>query len=100
MRPWYFFLSGPATNAANLAVVSKILGRKAAAIIVGAIAVFSLAIGLAVNWLYASLGLDVTSWVAGQTGEQSNIFMVAGAIVLVGLILLAIIRKKMGHTSH
>ncbi len=56
-----FLLAGPATNAATIAVVAKLLGRRSAVIYVSSIAVCSLALGLALNWLYAASGVTVSA---------------------------------------
>ncbi|WP_461208932.1 SO_0444 family Cu/Zn efflux transporter [Desulfocurvus sp. DL9XJH121] len=91
-----FLLAGPATNAATVAVASRILGKRATAIYVAAIALCSLGLGWLVNRLYAALGLDVTAWVLGADQEAVTWFSMACSVLLLALIL----RPSGGHTSH
>jgi len=87
-----FLLAGPATNAASLTVISKILGKKATAIYVGAIVVCSLAMGMAVNALYGMLNLNVTDWIQGGGDASHGIFSLVAAMILLGLILRKTVR--------
>lgn len=89
-----FLLAGPATNAASLTVTSRILGKKATAIYLGAIVVCSLAMGMAVNVLYGMLDLDVTNWIQGSGEASHGIFSLVASVVLLGLILRKIVRLR------
>lgn len=92
-----FLLAGPVTNAAALTVMAKILGRRATVLFVVAIAVSSLALGLAANALYAWAGLDVGSWVQSSGSETHGWFAVTCAVVLLALTarpLLALLRLQ------
>lgn len=53
-----FLLSGPATNAANLSMVTKIIGKKGTVIYLAAIATGSLAAGYLFNLLVQSAGMS------------------------------------------
>lgn len=94
-----FLLAGPATNAATIAVASKVLGRRAAAVYVASIAISSLVLGWLVNRLYFAIGLDVSSWIQGPHEGDANWFTALCSILL--LILIArpwLARsKKHGH---
>ena len=63
-----FLLAGPATNVASLTVLAGLLGKRAAFLYLGAIAVFSVLFGLLVDSLYPLLGLSPRA-VMGQAGE-------------------------------
>jgi uncharacterized membrane protein YraQ (UPF0718 family) len=63
-----FLLVGPATNVTSLTVLFAILGKRASAIYLCAIALSALLFGLAVDQVYASLGLSARA-VAGQASE-------------------------------
>lgn len=92
-----FLLAGPVTNAASLTVMAKILGRRATALFVAAIAVCSLALGLAANALYAYAGLSITGWVQSGGEESHGPFAVLCALVLLALVarpLLARLRPS------
>jgi uncharacterized membrane protein YraQ (UPF0718 family) len=97
-----FLLAGPATNAATFTVVARLMGRKVAAVYLASIAVCSIALGLAVNWLYAYLGLSITSWVGAAQEESHGVIAIASAVVLLGLVayrtLPGIFRR--GHNAH
>ncbi len=82
-----FLLAGPATNMATITVVAKMLGKRAAIIYVSTIAIISLVIGVIVNMIYASLGLNVSSWVTGTAHNHHTILSEIAAFVLVALIL-------------
>jgi uncharacterized protein len=60
-----FLLAGPATNIASLTVLTGILGKRAAALYLTAIAVCSVCFGLLLDRLYAFLGVSAAA-VAGQ----------------------------------
>jgi len=82
-----FLLAGPATNAASLTVISRMLGKKATTVYVLAIVVVSFLSGMAVNALYSSLGLDIRNWVRGGLHEESSPLSIVSAIVLTALVL-------------
>jgi hypothetical protein len=63
-----FLLAGPATNVASLTVLTGLLGKRAAFIYLGAIAVFGILFGLLVDSLYPLLGLSPRA-IMGQAGE-------------------------------
>jgi len=90
-----FLLAGPATNAATMAVVAGMLGRRAATVYVGAIAVCSLAMGMAVNVLYEKLGMDVSGWVVSGGEEAGGTVAFASAVVLLGLMAWAWLRARL-----
>lgn len=84
-----FLLAGPATNAAALAVISKILGRRSAVIYVAGIIICSLVMGILVDWVYGQTdfltgGLD--AWRIGATEEGAGLVGVGSAVILLGLV--------------
>ena len=52
-----FLLAGPATNLASMTVLVGILGKRATAIYLTAIAICAVGFGLLVDWIYASMGV-------------------------------------------
>ena len=52
-----FLLSGPATNLGSLAVIGRVLGKRALVVHVIVLALATLAIGFLVNWAYPALGI-------------------------------------------
>jgi len=63
-----FLLAGPATNMASITVLAGTMGKRATAVYLGAIAVCSVLLGLAVDHVYAVLGVSAKA-AAGQAAE-------------------------------
>ncbi len=78
-----FLLVGPATNVTSLTVLFGVLGKRATAIYLISVAVFAVLFGLAVDAIYAHLGLSALA-MAGRAGEFIPEWAgYAGAAVLV-----------------
>ncbi len=82
-----FLIAGPATNVTSLTVLAGVLGPRATAVYLAAISVSAVAFGMAVDALYAALGLSpqaamgqAAEWVPGWAAW-------AAAIGLLGLSL-------------
>jgi hypothetical protein len=89
-----FLLSGPATNAASITLLFKLLGRRVVVVYLIVLAVMSLAAGVALNAIYAASGIDATS-VVGKAGEIIPRWLeVLSALVLLGLIARSGIRTR------
>ena len=89
-----FLLAGPATNAASITVVARLFGVKATGIYLASIAGCSLAFGLAVDWLYIRLGLDVTRWLATGQEEGPGAFAWICAALLLSLMGWQAVKKR------
>jgi uncharacterized membrane protein YraQ (UPF0718 family) len=63
-----FLLAGPATNMTSLTVLTGVLGRRATAIYLTAIAVMSVLLGLALDQVYSIAGISAQA-VAGAAAE-------------------------------
>jgi hypothetical protein len=63
-----FLLAGPATNMASITVLLGTMGKRATVIYLAAIAVCSVLLGLAVDQIYAVLGISAKA-AAGQAAE-------------------------------
>lgn len=81
-----FLLAGPATNAASLPVIAKLLGKRGAAVYLAVIVVMSLLFGILANHLYGWLGLNPKSWVNGGAHEEGGVFAIASALLLALLV--------------
>lgn len=88
-----FLLAGPATNAATITVVSRVIGKKATAVYLASIMVCSLLMGLLVNYLYSLLGMDVASWLSNVQEENHGFIAYASTAVLLLLILRGFLRR-------
>jgi len=79
-------LAGPATNAATIAVVGRILGRGATPVYVAVVAVCSLGMGWAANRLYALLGLDPAASISAASAGLPPLLGQAAAVLLLVLV--------------
>jgi len=96
-----FLLAGPATNVTSLTVLLKILGKRATAIYLTMIALFSVLFGLAVDRAYGLLGIDARAMV-GQAAEWVPPWaQLLGALTLLALSVKPVsrtLRTKRKHT--
>ncbi len=88
-----FLLAGPATNIATLGVVFKILGRRAGAIYVSAIAGCAVLLGILTDFLYVLFGLQTTDWIASAGVESHGPIQAAAAVLLLLLTAWALHHK-------
>lgn len=95
-----FLLAGPATNAATLTVVTRLLGRRAAAAYLGSIAIASLGLGLITDWIYLSFDLNTAGWLAGGLQEHLGPLSTFSAVALLLMIPLAIWRSRTSHAKE
>lgn len=94
-----FLLAGPATNAATLTVVGRLLGRRAAAVYVMSIVVASLGLGVLTNWIYDSFGLSTTGWLAGGVQETLGPVAWISAMALLVMIPVSTWRMRRKHAK-
>ena len=88
-----FLLVGPATNAASIAVISKILGKKSTVIYLFGIIISSLVMGIAVDAIYSLTDLTA-GWQAIAHEDNRTLFGTLSAIVLFVIVLLQKGNKK------
>lgn len=69
-----FLLAGPATNAASLVVIAKMLGKRTAVIYILSISACAVLLGMLLNWLYNHLGIDITAS-AGHAHEMIPVWL-------------------------
>ncbi len=95
-----FLLAGPATNAASIAMVSKILGKKATAVYLASIVTLSILSGIFANYIYDFLNIGTTNWVQKDVEGSGGLFSIFFSIVLLSLIAFDYIRKKLGQKEY
>ncbi len=88
-----FLLAGPATNVVSLTVLSNILGKRATLIHVSTIAICSLAMGMATNYIYSMFDLNITEWIDKGKEENQGILSSVFAIILLALIFKTFYQK-------
>ncbi len=84
-----FLLAGPATNAASLTLILRLLGKRVAAAYLLAIGVCSLGLGLSLDLFLAWSVLAVAPTPPGTNAEGSEWLGTAAAIVLLATIIRA-----------
>jgi len=85
-----FLMTGPATNAATIAIIWKIMGRRVAAVYLITVAVTALGCGLLLDHLFvvtASTAAPVSTWML------PNWVKIAGAVALLAILGRAIFRS-------
>ena len=87
-----FLLAGPATNVGSLLVLLKFLGARVVAVYLTAIVVVTLAAGYALNWVYRALDMNPLASFGAGTSFVPEPVKVAGALLLVALLLLSMRR--------
>ncbi len=83
-----FLMTGPATNVASLTVLTRVLGKRATAIYLSAIALCAVGFGLLVDVVYRYLGISAQA-VVGQAGEA-----IPHAAELIGALLVLALSVK------
>ena len=86
-----FLLVGPATNITSLSVLLGILGKRATALYLGAMASIAVLCGLALDFVYFSLGISAVAIV----GEHSDILPESVSLAAVLILLLLSVKPMM-----
>lgn len=94
-----FLMTGPATNAAAIATVWKVMGRRTAIVYLATVAATALAAGLTLDWLFAARG------VAAGAGEKPWMMLPGpvkwgSAVVLLAVLAVGIVRSALRGRAH
>ncbi|SFL72035.1 hypothetical protein SAMN05421830_105148 [Desulfomicrobium norvegicum] len=81
-----FLLAGPATNAATMVMVGRMLGKKSAIIYVGSIIAVTLVCAVAADALYLWLGYEVHAWLGDLGSEEGGLLSVVAALVMLAIL--------------
>ncbi len=100
-----FLLVGPATNITSLTVLMGVLGKRATAIYFTAVATCAVLFGLAVDYVYLSLGISAQAIIGTASELFPYTLELAGAVILLLLSVKPVtrwIKSKFyrGNTSH
>lgn len=82
-----FLLAGPATNAATMVMVGRLLGKKSAFIYVGSIIAVTLACAVAADALYLWLGFEVHGWLDNAGSEEGGLIQILTALAMLAVLL-------------
>jgi uncharacterized protein len=80
-----FLSAGPATNTVTIGVVKKMLGTRALAVYLGTIVGASILFGVALDWLFDSVGIDPAALV--HLHEEAGFVAIASSLLLWGMVL-------------
>jgi len=89
-----FLLAGPATNIGSIVVLLKFLGRRVVAIYLASIVVVAILSGYVLNWVYRTWNVDPRATFGTATAFIPEPIKLAGALVLIGLLLLSMRRTR------
>ena len=82
-----FLLAGPATNAATILMVGKLLGKRSAAIYVASIIAMTLVCAVAADALYLALGFGVHAWLGDLGAEEGGFVSILAAVLMLAVLL-------------
>lgn len=98
-----FLLAGPATNAATMVMVGRLLGKKSAFIYVVSIIAVTLFCAVAADALYLWLGLEVHSWLDNAGGEEGGFLRTLAALAMLAVLARSALkfttRRRAGSAS-
>ena len=81
-----FLLAGPATNAAALSVIGRILGKKSTVVYLAGVMISAVIMGLCVDAIYSLTDLS-TMWQQAAHEDHRTLLGMVSALVLFGLVL-------------
>jgi uncharacterized membrane protein YraQ (UPF0718 family)/copper chaperone CopZ len=84
-----FLMTGPATNAATITTVWRIMGKRIAALYIGTVAVSAIIAGLLLDYIFSALQIPAFS---GMPAMIPGIIKTAGAVVLLGVLFASFFR--------
>lgn len=88
-----FLFAGPATNAASVAMLLKIFGKKTVAIYLAVLAVFAVGFGLLLDGLISWLSLPAPAAGAAQAIEAPGIINIIAGVLFGALLLRSLVSK-------
>ena len=95
-----FLMTGPATNVTSMTVLIRVLGKRATAVYLSAIALCAVGFGLLVDWIYRSMGISAQA-VVGQAGEAIPFGLeLAGAILILLISVKPVMRALLSRFSR
>jgi len=84
-----FLMTGPATNAATITTVWRIMGKRVAALYIGTVAASAIAAGLLLDYIFSTLQIPAFS---GMPAMIPGIIKTAGAVLLLGVLFTSFFR--------
>jgi len=87
-----FLMTGPATNAATIATIWKVMGRRTAVVYLATVALTALAAGLVLDYLFAVSGASLAGHRHEMPPSLLNLNSVA-AVALLAVLIVAVVRS-------
>jgi len=91
-----FLAAGPATNAASLSIMLKVLGKKVTFTFLGTIIISSMAAGLLLDWIYTTFAIDPHSTMNHlhhHHGDSLDLFGIIIIILFTAILSASLFRK-------
>ena len=89
-----FLLAGPATNAAGITVVAKLMGKRSVIIYLSSIAGAALALGALLDLVYSRMGINPKAAMGHAAHLMPDWLATAAALVLISLLLYGFFNKE------
>jgi len=90
-----FLLAGPATNAAGIAVISKLMGRRTVGIYLAAISISALALGALLDFIYQKAGINPGAVMGHAAHLIPGWLGTISALVFTVMLLYALIKNRL-----
>lgn len=85
-----FLVAGPATNAAAITTIWKIMGKRTALLYLGTVALSAVISGLVLDWIVALIPAALPQWIEHDTHHhQPGWWLHVMAVILLGIIVAA-----------
>lgn len=95
-----FLIAGPATNAAAITTIWKVLGRRTAIVYLVTVAISAFGLGLLLDWLFPTFGGTLPTLGSGMHQHQGNIwFSHISSIALLAIIGYSYLTGHHHHSS-
>lgn len=95
-----FLITGPATNAAAITVVWRLIGRRSAIIYLATVAIGALAAGFLLDYVFVRFALPNPLEAGHAHGESPGWLSHLAAVVLLAVIVTALFRKRDGDHAE
>jgi len=93
-----FLLAGPATNAAGITVLTKLMGKRTTGIYLASIVAASLVMGALLDLVYSGLGINPKAVMGHAAHFMPDWLATSSALVLICILLYTLFPQK--HTEH
>jgi len=86
-----FLVTGPATNAASISIISKTIGKKLTVVYIGSIVIMSLIFGLLLDWIFLTFGMHLSEHLFHNHNHSGDTFSLWIKYITSGLFLILLL---------